>query len=114
MVVPSGQLTKLTVKPMMAEIVLTRGADAVTPPVSVGQDQPVKLRIIGIDAAALAHGHVVRGIEGRGANISPCAGKSGFSINAVRCAQRIAVIFNEPEIVPVAERSYSFQVERIA
>jgi len=52
-VIAVGKLTVLAFKAVLAEVVLTGGADAVTTPVTVAEDQAVQLGVVGIDTAAL-------------------------------------------------------------
>ena len=99
---------------MAAEVILAGRADAVTAPVTVGQNQTVQLRIIGINTATLAHGHMVRRIEAGSANIAPSASKASLTVNGILGAQRIAVVLNQPQIVCIAECLDCRQVKRVA
>ena len=82
-VVAGRQLAVLAVKPMAAEVVLPGGADAVPPPVTVGKDQPVQQGGIGVNTAALAHGHMMRRIETTRAYIAPCSGEFCHTVNGI-------------------------------
>ena len=114
MIVAPGQLPELAVKAMAAEVVVAGGANAVTAPVPIGQDQPVQLRAVGINAAALAHGHMVRRIKAGRADVAPCAGIPGFPVYGIAASQRVAVILHQPEPVPVAESPHGGQIKGIA
>ena len=74
----------------------------------------MQLRIIGIDTAAFAHGHVVRWIEAAGTNVAPSAGKASLPANGVLTAQRVTVVLHQPQTVLVAEHLDLRQVEGVA
>ena len=114
MIIPLGQLAELTVEAVMAEVVLSGGADAVPAPVPVAQDQPVQLGIVGVDTAALPHGHVVGRIEAGGADVAPGAGIAGLTVDGVLGAQGVAVVLHQPQLVLVAERLHFLQVKGVS
>lgn len=78
-VIALRKLTKLTVKTMTAEVIMTGRANAVAAPIAIRKNQTVEQRIVCIHATTLAHGHVVRRIEAAGADIAPSAGITGLS-----------------------------------
>ena len=113
-VVALGQLAELTVKAVAAEVILAGGADAVAAPVAEGEDQAVQQRVVGVNAAALAHCHVVRRVEAGRADVAPGTGKAGLAVDGVLGAQRVAVVLDQPQVVGVTERLDGGQVKRIA
>ena len=68
---------------MTTEVIATRRTDTVTSPVTEGQNQTVQLGVIGVNAAAFAHRHMMRRIETGRTDISPRSGKAGFTINGI-------------------------------
>ncbi len=113
-VVAPGQLPELTVKAVSATVVVSAGANAVPSPIAEAEDQAVQQGIVGIDAAALAHGHVVRRVEAAGADVPPRARVAGLAVNGVLAAQRIAVVLHQPQPVLPAKFPDRFQVKGIA
>ena len=113
-VVALGQLTKLTIKAVTAEVILTGGTNAITAPIAEGKDQSIQLRVIGVNASSLTHRHVMRRVKARSTNIAPSASKSGFTINGILGAQSVTVIFHQPQIMLITERFHRRQIKRIA
>ena len=104
-VIALRKLTKLTIKTMTAEVIMTGRANAVAAPIAIRKNQTVEQRIVCIHATTLAHGHVVRRIEAAGADIAPSAGITGLSIDGIGCTQGIAVILYQPEVVLLTEQT---------
>ena len=113
-IVAARERTVLPVKTMPAAVVLSRRADAVTPPVAQGAHDAVEERIIRIDRAALAHRHVMRRIETRRTDIADRARIARLSVDRILRAERVTVVLNEPEAVLLAERLDRRQIKRIA
>ena len=114
MVVAEGQFSVLTVKTVVAEIISSRGADAIASPVAVGKNKSMKGRIVGINAAALSHSHMVGRIEARGTDIAPGARKTGLAVDSVLSTERVAVVLDEPKSVLVAELLDRAKIEGIS
>ena len=96
MVIAFRQLTVLAVEAMTAEVIMARRTDAIASPVTIGQNQAVQLRVIGVNATALAHCHMMRRIEAAGADVAPGAGKLRNAVNRILRSECIAVVFNQP------------------
>ena len=86
MVIALGKLSVLSKEAVLTEVILSGGANAVPSPISKGQNQLGQLGIVGIYCSTLSHGHVMRGIEGAGSDISPGSGELCFSVNGVTTA----------------------------
>lgn len=73
------------------------------PPIAVGKGQAVEQAVIGIDAAALAHRHVMGRIKTARADISPRPRKAGLPVDGVLRAERVAIVLDQPEVVLFAK-----------
>ena len=113
-VVACRQLAVLAVKAMAAGVVLSGRAHAVPAPVPEGPDDAVKERIVSIDRAALAHGHVMGRVKAGGTDITDGSGEFLLPVQLVGAAERIAVVLHQPQAVLSAESQNPGQVEGIA
>ena len=114
MVIAFGKLTVLPVKTVSAEVVLARGTAAVATPVAYGTHDNVELGVVGIGGPTLPHRHVMRGVEGRGADVADGPRETGRADNRVARAEGVAVVLDEPEPMLVAEGLDGGEVEGIA
>ena len=114
MIVARGQFAELLSKPAAAGIVMAGGAPAVAPPIPERFHQPLELSIVGIDRPAFAHGHMMRRIKTGCAEVAQGPGISPDAVILVSRTQRIAVIFNQPEMAPVAEFPDRLKIEGIS
>ena len=113
-IVTYRELTELSVKTVAAEIISSRRTRTFSSPVPERSDDLIKQRIVGVDRAAFAHSHVMRGIERRSSDIAYCTCQILLAIKNVFASQCITVIFDKPQIVLVAEFLYRLKIERIA
>ena len=104
--IADGKIAILAVETMFADVVLAGRTDTVTPPVSVTENQPVEARIVRVNTAAFSHGHVVRRVKAGSSDISPCPGKTGFSIKNILRTKSVAVVFHQPQSMSVTEGLY--------
>lgn len=91
-VVARRKLPELSGEAAAARVVHAAHAPAVAAPVAVGVHQPVELRVVGIDRAALSHRHVVGRVEGAGAEVADGAGLAHFPVKLVCGAEGVAVV----------------------
>ena len=95
-IVSAGQQPMLAIEAMTAEIIVTGGTDAITPPVPHAFADTRKHGIISVDTSTLAHGHMVRGIKAGGTDIADGPGIVFLSVQHVHGAQRVAVVLYQP------------------
>ena len=110
MIVSRRKRAELTGKTFSAAVVDARRAGAVASPVAHRKKNPVQKRIRRVDRSPFAGGHVVRRIKTGCADIAPCPGQTAV----IPGAERVAVVLDEPQVVPVAELLHRRKVERIA
>ena len=103
MIVAQRQLTVLTVKAVSAQVVPAGRADTVAAPVTEGTDDLVEQRVVGVNSAALAHGHVVRRVEAGGSDVAHGTGKLLYTVDDVTASQGITVILDQPQVMTVTE-----------
>ena len=97
-VVAVGQGPELLREALAAGVVLAAGAVAVPAPVTHGPGDARQLLVVGDDHAALAHGDVVRRVEGRGRDVPNVpVGRPRYSR-----AESVAVVLDEPQVVFLA------------
>ena len=113
-VIALRKLAILSVEAVVAGIIVSRCAPAVTAPVTDRAHDAVKLRVVRIAGAALAHRHVVWRVEAGGTDVADRAGLAGLAVDRIGRAERITVVLHEPELVPVAEILHRLQIKRIA
>ena len=99
MIVAAGQLAQLPVEALAAGVVLARLAPAVAAPVAEGFDEGLEQRVVGEHRAAFAHGDVVRGIKADRGEVA----EGADHLAVVRCAQGVAAVFDQPEVVLLAK-----------
>ena len=110
-VVAHGKVAQLPVEALVAGVVLARGAPAVAAPVAEGFRAGLQDRLRGdVHRSALAQGHVVWRIEALGGKVAE--GACPFAV--VLRAQRVAVVFDQPEAPLVAEAFDFPEVEGIS
>ena len=83
MVIATRKLTVLTVNAESEEVHMSGRADTVAAPVTEGTDYLVEQRVVGVNSATLAHGHVVRRIEAGGSDIAYGSGEFLLSVDGV-------------------------------
>ena len=111
LVIVSGrQRSELLAEPGTAGIALAARAVAVPAPVAEGAGDAAQLFVVGHDAATFAHGDVVRGIERHGAEMTERAGQPA----AIPGAQRVAIVFDDPQVVFLRQVRHDVQIERHA
>ena len=108
-VVAVRQVAELPVEPLAAGVVVPRLAPAVAAPVAEALHELFELRRIGEHDAPLAHRHVVRGIETARRHVAELADVPA----AEGRPERVAAVFHEPQVVPLAEVGDRGTVERI-
>ena len=106
-VVAIGQRAELLAEALAAGIVLAAGAVAVAAPVAEAAGDSGELVVVGEDCPTLAHGDVVGGVEAERTEVA-----EGASVAAVvAAAEGVAVVFDQPEVVLVAEVAQRAQLE---
>jgi hypothetical protein len=113
-VVAGRQLAELLGKTLFTGVVPAGGAPAVTTPVTEGFNQPLEGDVIGVDRPTFTHGHVMGRIEAGGTQVPDGAGVAPCTALKITGTKSIAVVFNKPETVPVAECPHGGQIEGIA
>src|SRR6266404_4606954 len=110
-IVALRQLAQLPIKSLPARIVLAAGAPAIPSPIAKAFEDVLEFdRANDIDRPAFAQRQMVRRVEGLRGQIA----KSARQLPVVPAAQRVAIIFDEPQPMLLAELRYRAQIERIA
>ncbi len=110
MIVSGRQVAQREVVAFPAGIVLPRVAPAVASPIAERFDELFQDRAVGEHGPPFAHRQVVRRVKAHGRNVAECAHRS----TVIFGADRVAHVFDQPQIVFVGERTHGGQIERIA
>ena len=114
MVIAPRKFAVLPVEAVLTDVVHTRGAAAVSAPVAHGAEYVVQDHVLCVDRSALTHGHVVRRVEARGADVAYGSREAGLAVQGIAAAERIAVVLDEPKPVRVTESLHRLQVKGVA
>src|SRR5664280_1364563 len=108
-VVSERQFAMLLLESFSAGVVFARWTIAISSPIAHGSQNIQKTRIISDDSSSFAHGYVMSGVETHSCNVPECSSVSAFVFRA----QRVAVIFNQPQIVFAADIKNLIYCKRI-
>ena len=114
MVIAPRKFAVLPVEAVLTDVVNAGGAAAISAPIAHGAEYVVQDHVLRVDRAALAHGHVVRRVKARGADIAYGACEAGLAVQGISAAERIAVVLDEPKPVRVTESLHRLQVKGVA
>ena len=110
-VVALRQLAELPAEAFVTGVVLAAGAPAVAAPVPEAFRQHLEFHVPdNVHRAALAHGEVMRRVETLRGQVAERARE----LAVVAAAERVAVVLNQPEVVPFAKFQGGGEVEGIA
>ena len=106
MVVSVRQFTKLLGKSMFTGIVNPGITPTIPSPITERIDQTIKLRMIRAYCPTLSQRYMMWGIKAVGRQISYRTCLMPFTVIKICCTKRIAVIFDQPELISVTKFSY--------
>ena len=109
-VVTVGQVPQLLAKTFAAGVVLAGLAITVPAPVTKALGDGFEIVVVGEHRTTFAHGDVVRRVKAQGADVA----KGADHLATVGGAQRIAAVFDQPQVVLLAQGSDHVQAERVA
>src|SRR5687768_18450318 len=104
------QVAELPVESLPARVFLAGVAPAITPPIAERLDDALERRLLGEDRPALSHGDMVRRVEAHRREVTEC----GDGASAVPCADGVATVLDEEEVVLSGELRDGIEVERVA
>src|SRR5277367_6276003 len=108
-IVATRQRSKLPIEALPASIVFAGLAPAVPAPVAEGFDEYLQRGLIGEYGPTLAHGDMVRRIEAYRCDVAEGA---DFAV-AVRGAEGVAAVFDQPQVVLPREGSDGIQIKHV-
>ncbi len=109
-VVALRQIAQLPAKTLAAGIVLAGRAVTVAAPVAERFGDTLEFVVAGEYGTALAHGDVVGRVKAQGADVA----KGADQLAIVGGAQRVAAVFDQPEIVFLCDTGHFGEVVRVA